>query len=130
MWSDAEGYVVSGVWLVRSDVSLGNDTEIGLREERVGRSVDIRSRCLSFGKIIDLSGGEKSDVRGFARRESVWRLGSAVSGRIYSRVVKALEERSIFVRSGVARGEARLARLLDARERLISEGNMVEKSLI
>ena len=111
-------------------MSLGNDTGIGLREERAGRSVDIRSRCLSFGKTIGLFGGEKSDVRGFARRESVWRLGSAVSGRIFSRVVKALEERSIFVRSGVARGETRLARLLDARERVISEGNMAEKSLI
>ena len=40
---------------VSSDVRFGNDMGIGLREERVGRSVDFRSRCLSFGKTGLLS---------------------------------------------------------------------------
>lgn len=130
VWSDAEGWVVSGVWFVRSDVSPGNDTEIGLREDRVGRSVNIRSKCRSFRKTTPLSGGEESDVRGFARRERVWRLGSAVSGRMCSRVVKALEERSIFVRSRVVRGNVMSLRLLEARERVVSEKNRAVKFLI
>ena len=96
----------------------------------MGRNVDFRSKCLSFGKIMLLSGGEESDVRGFARRQRVWSLGSAVSGRMCSRVVKALEERSIFVRSGVVRGNATSVRLLEARERIVSEGNMAVKFLI
>lgn len=121
--------MVSGVWFVRSDVSAGNDLEIGLREERAGRSVDTRSRCLSFGKTTSLSGGDESDVRGFARRERVWRLGSAVSGWMCSRVVKALEERSNFVRSGVWRGKVISVRLLEARERVVNEGSMEVKSL-
>lgn len=122
--------MVSGVLLVRSDASPGNDKGIGLREERVGRSVDLRSRCLSFGNTMSLSGGEESDVRGFARRERVWRLGSVVSGRMRSRVVKALEERSSFVRSEFVRGRVMSVRLLEARERVVSEGNIVVKSLI
>ena len=96
---------------------------IGLREESVGISVDIRSRCLSFGKTMLLSGDEESDVRGFARRERFWRLGRAASGRMCSRVVKALEERSNFVRSGVVRCNGTSVRLLEARERVVSEGN-------
>ncbi len=130
VWSDAEGYVVRGVWFVRSDVSPGNDAGIGLREGRVGRSVDIRSRRLSFGKTMFLPGGEESDVRGFARSERVWRLGSAVNGRICSRVVKALEERSIFMRSGLMRGSVISVRLLEERERVSSEGKMAVNSLI
>ena len=59
------------MWFVRSDVSCGNDVGMGFREERVGSSVDVRSRCLSFGKIVPLSGDEESDVRGLARRERV-----------------------------------------------------------
>ena len=102
---------------------------IGLREERVGRSVDVRSRCLSFGKIMLLSGDEESDIRGFARRESFWRLGRAVSGRMCSRVVKALEERSSFVRSGVVRGNVTSVRLLEAGERVVREGSWAVKFL-
>lgn len=90
---------------MRRDVSAGNDVGIGLREESVGRSVDVRSRWLRFGKTRLLFGGEESDVRGFARRESVWRLGSAVSGWMCSRVVMSLQERSNFVRSVVVRGK-------------------------
>lgn len=101
VWREAEGWVVSGVWFVRREVRSGNERGMGLREGRVGRSVDIRSRCLRVGKMMRCSGGEESDVRGFARRERVWRLGSSVSGRICWRVVKTLEERSILVRSGV-----------------------------
>ena len=111
-------------------MSPGNDMGIGLREERVGSIVDIRSKCLSFWKTIGLSAGEEIDVRGFARRERVWRLGNAVSGRTCSRVIKALEERSSFARSEVARGNVILVRLLEARERVVSEGNMTVKSLI
>lgn len=96
----------------------------------MGRTVDIRSRCLSFGKRMPISGGEESDVRGFARRERVWRLGSAVSGRMCSRVVNALEERSNFVRSGVVRGNVMSVRLLEARERVVSEGNTAVNFLI
>ena len=124
VWSDADGWEVSGVWFVRSDVRVGNDVGIELRDERVGRSVEIRSRFLSFGKTILLSRGEESDMRGFDRRASVWRLGSAVSGRRFSRVVKALEERSMFVRCWVLRGNEISVRLLEARERIASEGNM------
>ena len=111
-------------------MSPGNDMGIGLREERVGSIVDIRSKCLSFWKTIGLSGGEEIDVRGFARRERVWRLGSAVSGWMCSREVKALEERSSLARSGIARGNVTLVRSLEARERIVSEGNMTVKSLI
>lgn len=96
----------------------------------MGRTVDIRSRCLSFGKRMAISGGEESDVRGFARRDRVWRLGSAVSGRMCSRVVNALEERSNFVRSGVVRGNVMSVRLLEARERVVSERNMAVNFLI
>ena len=124
VWSDADGWEVSGVWFVRSDVRVGNDVGIGLREERVGRSVEIRSRCLSFGKTVLLSRGEESDMRGFDRRASVWRLGSAVSGRMCSRVVKALEERSKLMRCWVLRGNEISERLLEARERIASEGKM------
>lgn len=118
------------MWLVRSDSSLGNDEGIGLREEKVGRSVEFRSRRLSFGNTMRLSGGEESDVRGLARRERVWRMGSAVNGRMCSRVVKALEERSNLVRNEVARGRVMSVRLLEARERVVSEGNIAVKSLI
>ena len=102
---DAEGLVVRGVWVVRRDVSAGNDVGIGLREERVGRRVDVRSRWFSFGKTRLFFGGEESDVRGLARRERVWRLGSAVSGWMCSRVVMLLDERSNFVRGVVVRGK-------------------------
>ena len=119
------------MWVVRSEVSCGNESGIGLREERVGRSVDTRSRCLSFGKIMPpWSGGDESDVRGFALRERVWRLGRAVSGPRCERVVKALEERSNFVRSGVLRDDVISVRLLEARERVVNEGNRVVKFLI
>ena len=102
--------MVRGVWVVRRDVSAGNDVGIGLREERVGRSVDVRSRWLRFGKTRLFVGSEESNVRGFARRERVWRFGSAVSGWMCSRVVMLLEERSIFVRSVVVRGKVILVR--------------------
>ena len=115
---------------VRSDVRLGNDLGIGLREERVGRSVENRSRCLSFGKTVLLSWGEESDMRGFDRRLSVWRLGSAVSGWMCSSEVKSLEERSKFVRCWVLRGKRISVRLLEARERVASEGNMDVKFTI
>lgn len=121
--------MASDAWFVRSDVSAGNDLVIGLREERVGRSVDTRSRCLSLGKTTSLFGGDESDVRGFARRERVRRLGSAVSGWMRLRVVKALEERSNFVRSGVRRGRVISMRLLEARERVVKEGTLEVKSL-
>ena len=111
-------------------MSAGNEMVIGLREERVGRRVDVRSRCLSFGKIVPLSGGEEREVRGFALRERIWRLVSAVSGWMCSRVVKALEERSSFVRSRILRGNVMSVRLLEARERVVSEGNMAVKFLI
>ena len=115
---------------VRSDVRCGNDLGIGLREERVGRSVEVRSRCLSFGKTVLLSWGEERDMRGFRRRLSVWRLGSAVSGRMCSREVKALEERSRFVRCWVLSGSETSVRLLEARERVASEGNLAVKFTI
>ena len=121
--------MVNGVWLVRSDVSAGNDIGIGLRERRVGRRVDVRSRCLSFGKTAIFSGDEESDVRGFARRERVWRLGRTVSGWMRSMVVKVLTERSSFVRSVVWRGKVMSVRLLEARERVVSEGNKAVKFL-
>lgn len=117
------------MWFVRSDVSAGNVLGIGLREDRAGRSVDTRSRCLSFGKTTSLSGDDESDVRGFARRERVWRLGSAVSGRMLSRAVKALKERSNFVRRGIWRGKVISVRLLEARKRVVNEGNPEVKSL-
>ena len=63
--------MVRGVWVVRREVSAGNEVGIGLKEERVGRSVNVRSRWLRFGKTRLLFGGEESDVRGFARRERV-----------------------------------------------------------
>ncbi len=110
-------------------MSSGNEMGIGLREGRVGRRVDVRSRCLSFGKTVRLSGGEDSVVRGLARRERLWRLGSAVNGRSCSRVVKALEERSNFVRSGFARGSVMLVKLLEARVTVVREGNMAVKFL-
>ena len=96
----------------------------------MGRSVDLRSRCLSFGNTTSSSGGVESDVRGFARRERVWRMGSAVNGRMCSRVVMALEESSIFVRSEVERGRVMLVRLLEARERVVSEVNIAVRFLI
>ena len=130
VWSDADAWEVSGVLLVRSDVRCGNIMGIGLREERVGRSVEIRSRCLSFGKTVLSSWGEESDMRGFDRRLSDWRLGSAVSGRMCSREVKSLEERSKFVRCWVLRGSRISVRLLEARERVASEGNMDVKFTI
>ena len=102
---------------------------IGLRVESVGRSVDIRSRCLSFRKIMLLSGDEESDVRGFARRERFWRLGRAASGWIFSRVAKALEERSSFVRNWIVSGDVTSVRSLEARERVVSEGNWAVKFL-
>ena len=43
--------MVRGVRFVRRDDSAGNDVGIGLREERVGRRVDVRSRWLRLGKI-------------------------------------------------------------------------------
>ena len=76
-----------------------------------------------------LSGSEERDVRGFARRDRDRRLGSAVSGRMCSRVVKVLEERSNFVRSGVARGIVMSMKSLEARERVISDGNIAVKFL-
>lgn len=78
---------------------------------------------------MPLCGGEESDVRVFARRDRDRRLGSAVSGRMCSRVVKALEERSNFVRSGVARGILTSVKPLEARERVVSDGNISVKSL-
>ena len=47
-----------------------------------------------------------------------------------SRVVKALDERSNFVRSGVARGRVMAVRLLEVRERIVNEGNIAVKFLI
>ena len=64
--------------------------------------------------------GEESDLRGFPRRDRVWRLGSAVRGRVCWMVVKALEDRSSFFRSGVWRGRVMLLRLLEASERVNS----------
>ena len=69
-------------------------------------------------------------MRGFDRRLSVWRLGSAVSGRICSREVMSLAERSKFVRCWVLRGNRISVRLLEARERVASEGNMDVKFTI
>lgn len=79
---------------------------------------------------MPLLGGEESDMSGFARRERVWRLGSAVSGRMCSRVVKALEERSNFVRSRAVRGNVISVSILDARESVVSEGKIAVKFLI
>ena len=44
-------------------------------------------------------------------------------------MVKALEERSSFVRNGIVRGAVTSVRLLEARESVVSEGNWAVKFL-
>lgn len=69
--------VISGVWEVLREDNLGTLVGIGMSDERVGRSVDVRSMALRWGKMRE--GWVLRVVRGFDRRLRVEREGRCVS---------------------------------------------------
>lgn len=70
--------VVSGAWEVLREDNLGKVVGIGMSDERVGRSVDVRSMALRWGKM---RGGRVLRVAsGFDRRFRVEREWRCVSG--------------------------------------------------
>lgn len=74
-----EGWdVVKGAWEVLREDNSGKVVGIGMSDERVGRSVDVRSMALRWG---NMSGGRVLRVvRGFDRRFRVERERRCVSG--------------------------------------------------
>ena len=74
-----EGWdVVKGAWEVLREDSSGKVMGIGMSDEMVGRSVDVRSIALRWGNMR--GGRVPRVVRGFDRRFSVERERRCVSG--------------------------------------------------
>lgn len=101
MWRVADGVAVSGACFVRSFVRAGKKVEIESRVERSLIAVDDRSSSLRERKrIVALEGcvrkgseGRES-VKGFERRLSHVRFGSADRQAIDCSDCRPLEERS------------------------------------
>lgn len=117
-----EGMADRGVPLVRRILRAGNVEGMGLRDDRFGRRVELRSRLLRAGKRIKFGGDESRLLSGLSRSKRVAKFGRVLRGAISSRVSKLLDDKLSTVSKLAFRGLVTLERLFAEMERDFIDG--------
>lgn len=122
-----EGKLLRGVCVVRRDFNLGKIDGIGSSEDRVGRSVEVRSREWRDGKerraLSAFDSWETREEMGLWRSDSLSSFGRLVSGAMSHNDTILLEDRSNVVRCGAGNGTCKVLKPFDERLRTASERN-------